>query len=80
MTHCTSMEMVVDPKVSSCATRGSHVLFAVHTPGMSWLLSPPKMAPKERRARGAARKKVSILTGNRLRWNRHGEKRRKTWV
>ena len=33
-----------------------------------------------RRARGAARKKVSVLTGNRFGWNRHAEKRRKRWV
>ena len=33
-----------------------------------------------RRARGAARKKVSVLTGNRFGWNGHAEKRRERWV
>ena len=31
-------------------------------------------------ARGTARKKISILTANRLGWNGHGEKSRKRWV
>ena len=31
-------------------------------------------------ARGAARKKDSIFTGNRFGWNRHAEKCRKRWV
>ena len=44
-------------------------------PGLGW---PELILP--RRARGAARKKVSVLTGNRFGWNRHAEKRRERWV
>ena len=39
-----------------------------------------KVSVLPRRARGAARKKVSVLTGNRFGWNRHAAKRRERWV
>ena len=46
--------------------------------GMARLGWPELILP--RRARGAARKKVSVLARNRFGWNRHAEKRRERWV
>ena len=45
--------------------------FGWNGPRLGW---PELILP--RRARGAARKKVSVLTGNRFGWNPHAEKRR----
>ena len=47
--------------------------------GMALRLGWPELI-LPRRARGAARKKVSVFTGNRFGWNRHAEKRRERWV
>ena len=49
--------------------------FGWNGPRLGW---PELILP--RRARGTARKKVSVLTGNRFGWNRHAEKRRERWV
>ena len=56
-------------------TPGDIPRFAWNGPGMGW---PELILP--RRARGAAGKKVSVLTGNPLGWSRHAEKCRKRWV
>ena len=43
--------------------------------GLDW---PELILP--RRPRGAARKKISVLTENQFGWNQHAEKCRKRWV
>ena len=60
---------------SNWGTPGDIPRFGWNGPGLGW---PELILP--RRARGAARKKVSVLTGNRFGWNRHAKKRRERWV
>ena len=54
-THCTSLSLAWVLRGSICATRVPRTTLMAGSPGMGWLLPPPKMPPKESKPLGPRR-------------------------